>query len=472
MSQELFYVNGLGIGEETKGAAVQWLVKRLNSHLVIRSGGCQGGTQIISEDGREQQFSHFGAGTFEGAKTHLLNMVINPVDLFTEAIELESKNVNNPLDLISIDGECISLTPYHSAISRFREIMRDKKKGTVGKGVGDAVLDSFNPELTIRAREFAGDRGVLLSKVENIRIHKLQQAEEIMREKNIPDDAKAELNILHDSSLVGLTVESFRAIADLVKIVDKGYLDELLTTNNPIVGEVTHGALLHPRYGFVPHVTQIDPTGLDAINTIRTRDYKGKVIRIGATRCYMTRHGAGPLVSFNRNLNESIHETVNNMPQDNKWIGDFRNGSYDLIALKYAVAISGGKESYDGLIVSYLDELLKRNEWPICVAYEYKGDHSELRKYFDLNKDGLITGIKVYTGSNNNEQLIHQKGLTELLEKCSPVEINLSPSISKSLEENFIDFVERNIEIPVVALAHGPKISDRKARPGYEFLFD
>src|SRR3989338_10677277 len=150
--RQFIRVNGLGFGEETKGNTVQWLVREFNAHTVWRSGGWQGGHHIVHDDGREQAFSFFGAGTFEGARTYLKHMVISPGELFNEALELESKGVPNPLDLIAIDRDCLTTTPFHSGISRLREIMRGtNKKGTVGKGVGEALKDSQNPDITIRA---------------------------------------------------------------------------------------------------------------------------------------------------------------------------------------------------------------------------------------------------------------------------------------------------------------------------------
>ncbi len=469
--QKAFILAGLGIGEETKGAAVQWLCEILKANRVLRSGGSQAGHHIITEDGREQMFSHFGCGTFNGVPTHLKHMVINPADLFTEALELEEKGVANPFDMITISDDCLTVTPFHGAMSRLKEVLRENKKGTIGKGVGDAVTESKNhPELSIYARDFKFPISKIEEKVEAIRQQKIKEANALIQTlgiEELSDEAFAEMKILHNSSLVSTIAESFSILSELVRIVDQDYLADILENDQTIVGEPSHGALLHPWYGFIPHTTQIDPTAQDVLNTLQECTYPGRVIRLGVSRCYMTRHGAGPLVSFNRELTDQIEETHNNAGND--WLGEFRNGNYDVVAMKYALAVSGGINSFDGLVISYLDILEKFNEWQICVGY--KCDSSEnLEDFFEIS-DGVITGIKVHPNTQDEKHYSHQVRLTELLKQCVPVLTTIKATDEKTLEEVYLDFVEENLKVPVVALARGPKSTDREIRKGWEYLF-
>ncbi len=470
-NSEIVVINGLGIGEETKGATVQWLTQLLNAHTVLRTGGSQAGHHIINEDGTEQMFSHFGCGTFEGAKTHLTHMVINPVDLFTEALELEAKGIANPLDLISIDGNCLTVTPFHGAFSRFKERLRDQKKGTVGKGVGDAIKDSrTSPDLGITAAEFSLGTDYLMRKVEAIRQHKLQQAIQIISDMGIeelPDEVYSEMKILNSTSLVVATVESFECLAALVQISNDEQFTGILNQEGAIVTEPSHGSLLHPWYGFIPHTTQIDPTSSDLLETLETKNYSGKVIRLGVSRCYMTRHGAGPLVSFSPEMSSAIHETHNNTGND--WLGDFKNGQYDLVAMQYSLAISGGANTYDGLIISYLDVLNQFSEWQVCEAYIFDGIADDLEDYFVI-EDGVIKAIKVVANTQDEKHYNHQVRLTELLKQCKPVLRTLVATEDKSLEQVFLEYVEENLKVNVVATSHGPKASDRRIRKGHEAL--
>jgi len=462
---------GLGIGEETKGSTVEWLSKEFNAHTVLRSGGSQAGHHVMTEDGREQMFSHFGCGTFDGTKTYLKNMVIEPVDLFTEAIEIEEKGVKNPFDLITIDKNCLVTTPFHRATSKVREILRgNDKKGTVGKGVGEAIRDSKNPELTIRAGDFFDDEINLINKLETIRKYKLEQVMEILKNvqpEDIPERFYLEMETLYDKDLVNVTAESYKYIADLVKITDEKYFEELLAKKGVIVCEASHGALLHPWYGFVPHVTQIDPTAQDVLKDIKEKDSSKNIVRLGISRCYMTRHGAGPMVSYSEEMTRSINETHNSAGSE--WLGEFRNGHYDIVAMKYAVEISGGKQSFDGLSISYLDVLSNFNEWQICEAYSYEGKETKLEDCFEI-EDGLITGIKVCQNTRDESHYNHQLKLTRLLKECKPVLNTIRATENENLEEVFLSYVEEKIEIPVVMVARGPIAKDRQLRSGKNTL--
>jgi|GEM_PF-343064 len=465
-------VTGIQIGEETKGAAVEWLAQELDAHAVIRNGGCQAGHHVVTSDGREQVFSHFAASTFNGTTTYLRYMVFDPVSLFREAQEIESKGVNNPFSVIAIDGKNISITPFHGAFSRLKEILRSQKKGTVGMGVGDAVKDALQGKTTIRANDFLKDKVELTNMVERIRQHKIQQAIDLIMAlgiEELPADAYSQMNTLHDEELVLLTVQSFKYLADLVRITDEDYFDQFMKNPGNIVTEPSHGALLHP-YAFAPHSTQVDPTSKELIQELKLKGTK-RIVRLGVGRCYMTRHGAGPLVSFDRTMTDSIHETHNAAnPWANEWLGEFRIGHYDLIATRYGLDIAGGSAAFDGFMMSYLDVLNTYQRWGVVEAYTFDGEDTDLRDYFEMDED-LITGIRLHSDTRDEAHYNHQLRLTELLKKCSPVVTYLYPTEDKSLEEIFIDYVEGKTGVPIVALSRGPKAEDREKTPAWDTVF-
>ena len=468
---QVVMVTGLAIGEETKGATVEWLARLLEAHTVVRSAGSQSGHHIVLADGREQMYSHFGAATLAGVRTLLLHMVVNPVNLFTEALEIQEHGVENPISMIALHHRCLIVTPFHGAMSRLREVMRGpNRKGTVGMGVGEAITDSArHPETAIRAGDLHDAERIRL-KLETIRQIKLDEAMALITQAGVqlPMRVFEELELLQDESLVELTVQACTYLADLVKVIDDDTLDRLLSQPGTIVCEASHGALLHPRYGFVPHVTQVDPTGADVLQTLNERRYAGRVIRLGVSRCYATRHGAGPLPSFSRILTDTIHETHNSAGSD--WLGEFRNGFYDVPAIKYAIKICGGRGAFDGLIISYLDVLGTHDEWSVCVAYEYQGAADNLDHYFELDDQGLIVGYKVHPDTHDQVHLDHQRRLAALLTECQPVTTILRPIDGRTLEQVFLDFVEEHVQVPVVAVARGPRAEDREVRSGWEHL--
>lgn len=454
---------GLASGEETKGVAVKWLAREFSAHTVWRRGGWQSGHLDTTEDGREQMFSHFGSGTFDLVPTYLNDMVISPVDLYREAIEIESKGVPDPFRLLTIDANCLVTTPYHSAISRYREILRGAdRKGTVGKGVGDAIKDSSNPELSIRAGEFVLGQDFLCTKVEAIRQHKLTQAKSLFIASGLselPESALIELRILQDRGLVGSTSESFEYLADLVPIVGDSYLKDLLGCPGAIVCESSHGILLHPWYGYLPYVTQVDPTPTEVINSLNKFNYPGRLVHLGVSRCYLTRHGGvGPFVSYSPELTKDIVETHNNVAND--WFGEFQNGVYDIVALKYSLQVANLTKPIDGLMISYMDVLNKKSAWPVCEAYTYTGNFSHPEEYFQI-QDNQVIGIKLHPDTGESSHYQYQLQLTRLLKDCRPILRSLQPNADKSLSQVFLDYVEDKLDLPVVAVGLGPKASDR-----------
>ncbi len=459
-------VNGLAIGEESKGNTVQALVRELSAHTVWRSGGWQGGHHIIHDDGREMALSHFGAGIFEGADTYLKHMVISPVELFEESEILRELGIDKPLNHIYIDETCLVTTPFHRSISRFREILRgDNKKGTIGTGVGEAVRDSSDPELAIRACEL-GDKILILRKAENIRLSKLKIAQDLLEnyKGTPPPEVYEEMSFLKDSSLTELVAESFEMFSGIARIVGSDHLQKLLKRGGSVVNEVSHGTLHHPRHGFLPHITQIDPTSADVLKTIKAANYDGNIIRLGVVRSYITRHGAGPLVSFEPSLANIFDEKHNTGAEE--WLGPFRAGYFDIVALKYAVEIGGGKSAYNGLYLSFMDLVEKSSEWGVVEAYEYKGKPTNLSEFFDIS-NGQIRGIK-FEHDNGETHTKRQMELTKLLNECRPILTKLKAGGGQSLDKVFLNYVTQKLGIPVVGIARGPKVTQKEFFPAWK----
>jgi len=456
---------GLGIGEETKGAWVEFLSKLTQAGYVWRKGGPQSGHHLIIDNYTAAMLSHFGAGVFQGIPTYV-DMPIIPVELFIEAQILEGLGIPNPLSLMAINASCIVATPYHQAISRLQETLREHKKGTIGLGIGEAIKDALKyPELKIIAHDLKLSQAELEEKVERVRLHYLGEAKsQVKNIESLSEESRLEVELLENSDLVTKIAQSYCLLATLVAIRYENFLDEVLSENSVI--ETSHGAQLHPRFGYLPHVTQVDPVGQDAIKRLKNHNFRGTLNRFGVFRSYSTRFGAGPLVAFDESVTQ---EEVEVHHQDDPWLGRFRKGHLDLVGLSYGIKICG-EPSLTGLMISYLDSLEGKDSWRVCYAYRYDGDKADLEKYFEV-KGGLITAIKLHPDDGSEGHLDHQRRLTELLWNCSPIFHTIFSEGGLSLEDTFIRFVEKYLGLPVVAVAHGPRLSDRKIRPGYENLF-
>src|SRR5262249_44358262 len=143
-----------------------------------------------------------------------------------------------------------------------------------------------------------------------------------------------------------------------------------LNTADAIVFEGAQGLLLDQDRGAFPHVTRSN-TGLKNVLTIAAEAGIAHLEVIYVTRCYVTRHGAGPLA---HELPGPPHPDVidtTNVP--NPWQGRLRFGTLDLSILKRAVAadLSDAARAVitvsHGLAMTCLDQVGEVTE---CVANE------------------------------------------------------------------------------------------------------
>jgi adenylosuccinate synthase len=122
----------------------------------------------------------------------------------------------------------------------------------------------------------------------------------------------------------------------------------------PAIAEGAHGLLLDRDIGFFPHVTP------SRNHPQLARPLLPQAPVIGALRCWMTRHGAGPLPTEDPTL--TLQEP------HNPWglhQGSMRWGHLDLVLLRYAIAQGG---AMDALALSWLDQLPE--ELSVCVDWE------------------------------------------------------------------------------------------------------
>ena len=115
-------VIGSGHGDEGKGLMTDYFSDQ--DTMVIRSnGGAQAGHTVTTPNGNRHVFSHFGSGTFQGAKTFLSSyFVVNPLLLRKERNKFIDDFAIIPE--IYIDPNCLITTPYDIILNKERERIR------------------------------------------------------------------------------------------------------------------------------------------------------------------------------------------------------------------------------------------------------------------------------------------------------------------------------------------------------------
>lgn len=349
MIDHAYLVAGLGFGDEGKGTTVDALARKVGASLVVRyNGGAQAGHHVHLPDGTSHCFSQFGSGTFAGAHTYLSPfVVIDPLALRREGAHLRHAGLGDPFSLLWVDPDCPVVTPYHKQVNVLREAARGARAhGTCGRGIGEVMGGLLHQTwVTMRAKHL-GKRDTAAAFMAQIR-----------------DEAAAHARALGMvfSEPGGLTPGAWAArMVDAMEVVAVG-APPLLGT---VIFEGAQGVLLDQDYGFHPHTTWSDCTFRQAdliVGSVRA----DQVTRIGVTRAYATRHGAGPLPTHDPDLPEYLAGEDNQAggPQ-----GDFRAGHFDGVLLRYALRALGG---VDALAVTCVDRAARRPCWR--VANEYQG---------------------------------------------------------------------------------------------------
>ena len=134
--QNAIVVQGLGFGDEGKGATVDFLCREFSADLVVRyCGGSQAGHNVVLPDGRRHVFSQFGAGTLAGAATYLAEqVVINPPTMLREAAAFRDLAGADPFANLAVHPRALATTLYHQLLNQLREL------GAATAGTAPAVM--------------------------------------------------------------------------------------------------------------------------------------------------------------------------------------------------------------------------------------------------------------------------------------------------------------------------------------------
>jgi len=344
---------GLGFGDEGKGATVDFLCRRLGADLVIRyCGGSQAAHNVRLPDGRGHVFSQFGAGTLAGARTFIgPRVIINPTALVLEAEHLQELGVADPFATLTVHPHALASTFFHQALNRVREIARgDRRHGSCGHGIGEARSYWLRHGSDAIEAVDLKDGDVLRRKLELLRQRTLIELQGLAHQVPSGDEDGADL--------LGIATE---AVAE--RLMEAGAsirLDPEVPDAEVALFEGAQGVLLDEWYGFHPHTTWSTVTPLHAWE-LALQARAGRVLTLGITRAFTTRHGAGPLPTHDAGLTARLADPGNPW---NRWQGDLRVGWLDLVLLHYAARAVG---HLDGLAVTWLDHAEKAQ---VATAYE------------------------------------------------------------------------------------------------------
>ncbi|MCB0064278.1 MAG: adenylosuccinate synthetase [Caldilineaceae bacterium] len=440
---QVFLTVDLGFGDAGKGSIVDYLVRSHAAHTVVRyNGGAQAGHRVVAvgEDGtlHDHVFAQFGSGTLAGAATHLSRfMLLDPLAMLQEETHLHTLGIADAFARTTIDQDALVITPFQRAINRLRELARgDGRHGSCGMGIGETVADALRHSCNVVRAGDLLDRQVLHKKLAFLRQINREKVEPLRGA--LPDNAAvaAELDLLCAADWHDWLLDAYADFAAVAQIVPGEHLHKILQRPGTVVFEGAQGVLLDEWRGFHPHTTWSTTTLANAAQLLNEAAYSGQVTRIGITRAYATRHGAGPLVTEDADWTAALPDACNG---NGAWQQGFRVGPLDFVTLRYAVDAVG---TLDALAVTCLDRLPAARPIPICRAYRDASGHHVAR----------------LTPSPLPRDLSYQAKLTQRLFACRPILNEVAD------HDELLFCIEETLGIRVGIGSYGPVASAKVLR--------
>jgi len=359
------------------------------------------------------------SGIFHETATNVIGngVVIDPVVFKKELDGLAQFNINIQEKLI-ISRKAHLILPTHRLLDAASEASKGKAKiGSTLKGIGPTYMDK------------TGRNGIRVGDLE------LDNWKEKYRALTNKHEAMINFyNVDVQYDLKELEEEFFEAVNVLktLQFIDsEEYLHQAQKSGKTILAEGAQGSLLDIDFGTYPFVTSSTTTAAGACTGLGVAPNKIKEV-FGIFKAYTTRVGSGP---FPTELFDEVgaemarigHEfgAVTGRPRRCGWL--------DLVALKYTAQVNGVTQ----LMMMKGDVLSGFKTLKVCTAYKYKGETISHLPY-NIEPENIEP---IYTDF---------KGWKEDLTKMT------DPSQFPKELNDYIDFLEKELEIPIKIVSVGP----------------
>jgi adenylosuccinate synthase len=258
------------------------------------------------------------------------------------------------------------------------------------------------------------------------------------------------LSMLRSEGHLDNIYETFLAVTEYMDIVGPDFLGEvILPKKGTAVIETSHGVLTDRQYGFHPHTSAIRTLPSFTRRVLDDAGFEGQVVNLGVSRAYAIRHGAGPLPTNDPSLAENL--LPGSHKDDNRWQGTVRVGALDGVLLRYAINVCGGPSAFDGLAITWFDQIQKNGEWLLCNSYQKCDDDTV------FTREGELRVIE------NTDETTQQRFTTALQD---PVPVIDRQSIDQSADRDSLfgvcaDTVQKMTGVPVRMVSIGPTEHDK-----------
>jgi adenylosuccinate synthase len=411
---------GLQWGDEGKGKIVDVLTSNYNIIARFQGGPNAGHTLVFN--GMKHVLHTIPSGIFHEDAVNLVGngVVIDPVIFKNELDKLATQDVDYRKSLV-ISRKAHLILPTHRLLDAASEASKGKAKiGSTLKGIGPTYMDK------------TGRNGIRVGDLE------LDNWKEKYRALANKHESMVEFyNVDLEYNLEELETEFFKAVDVLksLKFIDsEEYLHQALRDQKSILAEGAQGSLLDIDFGTYPFVTSSNTTAAGACTGLGIAPNSiGDVF--GIFKAYTTRVGSGP---FPTELFDEDGETMGRVGNEfGATTGRSRRcGWLDLVALRYACQVNGVTQ----LMMMKADVLSGFKSLKVCTAYNYKGNIIHHLPY-NVEPENVTP---IYTDFEG-----WKEDLTEMNNE----------SILPNALNTYIDFLEKELQIPIKIVSVGP---DRK----------
>lgn len=397
--KDIKIVIGANYGDEGKGLMTDYFASKVTNGIVVRfNGGAQAGHTVTTPDGKRHIFGHFGAGTLAGLPTYLSEFyVVNPLLFMKEHQVLKDLGIAPET---YIDPNCIVSTPYDMMINQIVEEFRgENRHGSCGVGVNETIERSAHLEYKITINEL---RPLFYDGISPFKYSLLMNN---FRQKVKKIQTTYVYNRLKELGVTSVSVKFAKHLAseaildtymaDLYKMCSRSSLLQIegILDYNSIIFEGAQGLLLDQDYGVNPYTTPSNTGMKNVVELLEKAGLQDNPIEIiYASRCYLTRHGAGPLSYevFNKPYDEVLDPT--NVPND--FQGTLRFAYFNLKSFKDATSndleYAGGFKYTYSVAITCLDQI--GND---ILKYRNEKEHLRLASIADfVAKVQKETGVK------------------------------------------------------------------------------
>jgi adenylosuccinate synthase len=408
---------GLQWGDEGKGKIVDVLTSKYN--IIARFQGGPNAGHTLEFDGIKHVLHTIPSGIFHDNALNLVGngVVIDPVIFKKELDNLEKFDLDYKSKLL-ISRKAHLILPTHRLLDAASEAAKGKAKiGSTLKGIGPTYMDK------------TGRNGI---RVGDLELSDWKEKYRTLADKHETMIAFYDVDIQYNLS--ELEAEFFKAVEVLksLQFIDsEEYLYQAQKEGKTILAEGAQGSLLDIDFGTYPFVTSSNTTAAGACTGLGVAP--GQIGEVyGVFKAYTTRVGSGP---FPTELFDEDGETMGRVGNEfGATTGRPRRcGWLDLVALKYAVRVSGVTQ----LIMMKADVLSGFETLKVCTSYNYQGEEIQHLPY-NIEANNVTP---VYTEFS---------GWKEDITKISKVS-----EFPKELDE-YIAFIEKELEIPIKVVSVGP----------------